>query len=533
MGQFKPMVKMMTDEPSVILKLKKGGKVHHKSHKEHEEHGHKPMHKAMGSAVNMPAEMGMAPMRPSMMARRKAMNPMLYKKGGDVKAELHKVEKELKHHEHEKASKAHHGLKHGGKVHHKSGHPEGSMEHHKAMAKHYEKMCKEGGSAHAHKMLKHHKAMCAGGKYASGGAIDKDETRTTIEGNAKKFEKTKVVDGQHHDKHHGTGAIKEGKPAGYKHGGHAHKHHKATGGAIPADTHEKKNVGKVKMHGTIEGNEHDYLSTEMHSAKRDKAHGTGGIKETNAGGFKRGGKVAGIGRAIEGGNWENRPADTSHGGKQNGTTGGVRESNAGGFKHGGHAAKKHYATGGNVISDGKAVKMPRHFVSRPVANSLQSGTFAKGGEVKKKEDKPNLRLIKTHTGPKGHVAKVYKDRDWEEYRTKFYTPEGKHLTEGDSHTDDLEDAHMTAKHEVNRGYAKGGKAKKYAEGASVTPSGDPKVVTDKASRELEEALNPLSMAKEGYQKIKDYFTSKPAPAGSVTKTEKSVTVSPRKRGGRA
>ena len=93
MGQFKPMVKMMTDEPSVILKLKKGGKVHHKSHKEHEEHGHKPMHKAMGSAVNMPAEMGMAPMRPSMMARRKAMNPMMYKKGGNVEAELHKVEK--------------------------------------------------------------------------------------------------------------------------------------------------------------------------------------------------------------------------------------------------------------------------------------------------------------------------------------------------------------------------------------------------------------------------------------------------------
>jgi len=41
------------------------------------------------------------------------------------------------------------------------------------------------------------------------------------------------------------------------------------------------------------------------------------------------------------------------------------------------------------------------------------------------------------------------------------------------------------------------------------------------------------MAKEGFQKIKDYFTSKPAPAGSVTKTEKSVTVAPRKRGGRA
>jgi hypothetical protein len=477
MGQFKPMVKMMTDEPSVILKLKKGGNVHHKSHKEHEEHGHKPMHKAMGSAVNIPSTMGMAapmgsaPMRPSMMARRKAMNPMMYKKGGNVEAELHKVEKELKHHEAMKASKAHHGLKGGGKVHKMSGHPEGSMKHHKAMCDHYEEKCKAGGSAHDHKMLKHHKAMCMGGKYAEGGAIDKAETRTTIKGNAKKFEKTMVVDGQKHDKAHRTGEIKEGKPAGYKHGGHAHKmHHKSTGGDIPADTHEKKNMGKSKMHGTIEGNEHDYLDTEMHSAKRDKAHGTGGIKESNAGGFKHGGKAHKMHHKATGGaipaatekgmnasgDYENRPADTSVPGVQNRKTGQVNESNAGGFKHGGHAAKKHYATGGNVVDSGKAVKMPKHFVSRPVANSLQSGTFKKGGNVKK-----------------------------------------------------------------------------YESGSSVTPSGDPKVVTDKASRELEEALNPLSMMKEGYQKVRDYFTNKPAPAGSVTKTEKSVTVTPRKRGGRA
>ena len=343
MGQFKPMVKMMTDEPSVILKLKKGGKVHHKAHKEHEEHhGHKAMHHMHHDE----AEHGHSPKKPSMAHRRKAMNPN-FKKGGAVaheEHEIHKLEKELKHHEHEKASKAHHGLKKGGKVHHK----------------------------------------------ASGGAIDRDETKTTIKGNAKKFEKTKVVDGSKHDKHHGTGDIKEGKAGSYK-----------TGGAIPSDTHEKKNVGKSKMHSTIEGNEHDYLETEMHSAKKDKAHGTKGIKETNAGGFKRGGRMhhKATGGAIpaatekskreghlkqgtvEGGDWEDRPADTSTAGKKNGKTGGVKEGNAGGFKHGGHASKKHYATGGNVIDDGKAVKMPRHFVSKPVANSLQSGTFKKGGKV--------------------------------------------------------------------------------------------------------------------------------------------------------
>ena len=66
---------------------------------------------------------------------------------------------------------------------------------------------------------------------------------------------------------------------------------------------------------------------------------------------------------------------------KNGTTGGVKEANAGGYKKGG-SAKKAFATGGNVVSDGKAEKMPRRPVSRPVANSLQSGTFKKGGKVK-------------------------------------------------------------------------------------------------------------------------------------------------------
>jgi hypothetical protein len=430
MGQFKPMVKMMTNEPSVILKLKKGGKV---SKMAMGGNDFVPMQSTMTSGMPSAAPMGMAPKKPSMMARRRAMNPMLAKKGGSAE-------------KHEDAAQD------------------------RAMIK---------------------KAL-AGKKFASGGKIDSAETKTTIKGNAGKFLNTKVNDGDKTDKAHGTKGIKE------------------------------QNAGGYKMGGTIEGNAGKFLKTKVVDGdKIDKAHGTKGIKESNAGGYKKGGKV----------NWENRPADTAKAGVSNMTTGGVRESNAGGYKKGG-STKKAYATGGTVDT-GKAVKMPKHFVSRPVANSLQSGTFAKGGEVKKKDEKPNLRLVKTHTGPKGHVAKVYKDRDWEEYRTKFYTPEGKHLTEGDSHTDDLEDAHMTAKHEVNRGYAKGGKAKKYAEGASVTPAGDPKVVTDKASRELEEALNPLSMAKEGFQKIKDYFTSKPAPAGSVTKTEKSVTVAPRKRGGRA
>jgi hypothetical protein len=563
MGQFKPMVKMYTDEPSMILKLKKGGKVHHKETKKQElaEHGHKSMHHHAMSGMHhaFESEHGSAPKKPSMSERRKAMNPNQYKKGGKVEHKLDggmmgapmgapmapmarpqiaAMDPRARMARAMQVRKALTGMKKGG---------------HMGMEKHIEKLEKE---LHHHESMPMEKAHKMHHK-ASGGAIDRDETKTTIKGNAKKFEKTMVVDGQHHDKHHGTGEIHEGKPAGFKHGGKMHKmHHKATGGAIPSDTHEKVNKGKIKMHGTIEGNEHDYLNTEMHSAKRDKAHGTGGIKETNAGGFKHGGKIhhKATGGAIpaatmkgmkedrlkgdtyEDGDWENRAADTATRGKMNGKTGQVNESNAGGFKHGGHAAKKHYATGGNVVDDGKAVKMPHHFVSRPVANSLQSGTFAKGGKVdyysdlakrlQKNPEKPNLRLVKTHTGPKGHVAKVYKDKDYGEYRTKFYTPEGKHLTEGDSHTDDAEDAHMTAMHEVNRGYKRGGRATKKFDGGGSTSddqfaqkANQDYANWEKAQRAENEADKNMipNAIKSGVNAIKNLFSSKETPKAPAKK----------------
>ena len=73
MGQFKPMVKMMTTEPSVELKLKKGGKVAKKA-----DGGMmgamQPMARPMAA---MPARGGMqsaaTPMAPSLAARRRAM----------------------------------------------------------------------------------------------------------------------------------------------------------------------------------------------------------------------------------------------------------------------------------------------------------------------------------------------------------------------------------------------------------------------------------------------------------------------------
>ena len=102
--------------------------------------------------------------------------------------------------------------------------------------------------------------------------------------------------------------------------------------------------------------------------------------------------------------------------------------------------------------------------------SLPKDDFNRGGKAKKArggnlghyddaENKPNLRLVKTHTGPEGHKAKVYKDGDYNEHRVKFFKPDGSYQSKADYHGD-LEDAHDTAKSEVARGFKSGGKANK-------------------------------------------------------------------------
>ena len=95
MGDFKQMVKMETTEPSVILKLKKGGSAHKKM-----KHGgdtdHKPMQGKMNGGImgalsgatpvirgTTAAPVARMPARPSMASRRKAMMakaPMMPKK---------------------------------------------------------------------------------------------------------------------------------------------------------------------------------------------------------------------------------------------------------------------------------------------------------------------------------------------------------------------------------------------------------------------------------------------------------------------
>jgi hypothetical protein len=132
MGQFKPMVKMVTTEPSVELKLKSGGAVEKKM----QMGGALAATPAAGPAMRAPARGGMmpagAPGKPSMAARRRAMKAMpagaapaapvgmagrMMKEGGDT----------LSEHAAKPASKAHKGLKTGGVVDGQGGYKDGGI----------------------------------------------------------------------------------------------------------------------------------------------------------------------------------------------------------------------------------------------------------------------------------------------------------------------------------------------------------------------------------------------------------------------
>jgi hypothetical protein len=221
MGQFKPMVKMMTTEPTVELKLKKGGHVNMKKGGKAEA-GHKKMADGGGAmdmmmgtpalvgrpAVNAPVR---APGKPSMASRRKAMMakkpavtpsgpsmaPPPMKKGGKAeggeskathKAEMSKMkglEKELKSHESKPASKGHKGLKTGGVALGNAG------------------GYKKGGSAK---------------KYAKGGVEGNGIINTENQGG--KYRDTLMHTAEYTGKSSGkTGDVKNGNGGGYKTGG--------------------------------------------------------------------------------------------------------------------------------------------------------------------------------------------------------------------------------------------------------------------------------------------------------------------------
>jgi hypothetical protein len=336
MGQFKPMVKMMTTEPTVELKLKRGGSATHARHQ-------KAVKKADGGALGMMAgspppttPMGNPAAARAMAARRMMKGappmgptaqtgrpPMAMPAGAMARPPM---------------------MKEGGKV---------DKAQDKAMIK---KAFKQ------HDMQEHKGASGTKLKLKNGGAaMDAAMTKTTVKGNAGKFAKTMVVDGDKTDRAHGTGKVKVGNAGGYKKGGMAmcYGGKMATGGSIPSETIR----GKPS-------------TTIVDEAKPDRAHGTGGVKMGNAGGFKRGGRPFAKGGGVDG-NVSGTPP-----GVTNTTTGSVKEANAGGYKRGGSPVKK-FARGGGVQDDGAAVKMPQGHKkpSSPVAISKLSGTFKRGGEV--------------------------------------------------------------------------------------------------------------------------------------------------------
>ena len=80
MGEFKPMVKMETTEPSVILKLKKGGSATHKRmHAEGAKEGFKPVKKMDGGMMGSMAGSSAMPMGNPVAARAMAAKRMAAK----------------------------------------------------------------------------------------------------------------------------------------------------------------------------------------------------------------------------------------------------------------------------------------------------------------------------------------------------------------------------------------------------------------------------------------------------------------------
>jgi hypothetical protein len=148
MGQFKPMVKMQTTEPTVELKLKTGGAVEKKM-----AGGGAPMG-AMIGAPKGGMMAGAKPKKPSLASRRRAMMASgaagapagraeslmaiapAMKKGGEMESskvhkaemkELSGIKKELTKHEDMPASKGHRGLKTGGVVNGNGGFKTGGV----------------------------------------------------------------------------------------------------------------------------------------------------------------------------------------------------------------------------------------------------------------------------------------------------------------------------------------------------------------------------------------------------------------------
>lgn len=251
---------METTEPSVILKLKKGGHVSNRKMKSTslDKAGHKKMADggAMGALAMNPALVGRpavnapvaAPGKPSMADRRQAMmakkpmpSAMMAKEGGkaDMAQDKAMIKKAIKQHdaqEHKGGEGTKLKLKHGGKMN-------------------------TGG------------VVDGQGGYKDGGII-----KTKDQGG--EFRNTKVVDGEKADHSPAnTKGVKLGNGGGYKTGGVA----KANGGGY-------KKGGSAKKHFATGGKVSSGAPVAMPQGRK-KPSSPVAIKELS-GTFKKGGKVA-------------------------------------------------------------------------------------------------------------------------------------------------------------------------------------------------------------------------------------------------
>jgi len=397
MAEFKPMVKMYTTEPSVELKLKKGGHVKMKA-KEHD--GHKMMDGGVPPSMPtaMPARGGMptaaAPMKPSLAMRRKAMRAMpsaaapagpvgmagrMMKKGGTC-------EEKLEAHAKKPASKAHKGLKTGGVAMGQSGFKEGGIINTEGQGGKYrdtkmntaERTTKTSGKTGEVKNGNGGGFKKGGRCYAKGGGVE-GNVSTTPAG------KTGTT----------TGEVKLGNAGGFKKGGKAKK--MADGGA------SKKAVDGAKSGtGTVTEVERQIVrkvtpkkSSDSRDVQSNDMTPSGTplnpefLKDyLKAPHYKKGGKTK---KYADGGMVQGAPIglpSVSPTGRVGlppvSASGRIYDPNSAMLAQqpGGQPMPVGYATGGSVNDEGKAVKMPPRRVPTPVSINQLSGTYKKGGRVK-------------------------------------------------------------------------------------------------------------------------------------------------------
>ena len=399
MGQFKPMVKMMTTEPSIELKLKKGG--HAKMPKMKtggDVEGHKPMMNGgvMDRLARTPAMIGRpavnamvkTPGKPSMSDRRKAMKPM--KEGGETskehRAEMKKMAKTaeaLKEHAGKPASKAHKGLKSGGLA-----------------------ACATGGVVMGQGGYKTGGVVKGQGGYKKGGIINTEKQGGEYRNTKMDTAKPDMSKGK-------TGDVKMGA-GGYKKGGNVKKYQQ--GGVTEVERQIVRQAPPVNvtadreaeiMRGFPKARE---IGRAMPGSERlPKALGRDTLSDEKRRMLQDIGRpyVEQLGAGVMSDEDRRMLQEMMR-----------REMNRPAMKKGGAAKKAEgaakkagggacYAKGGSVNDEGKAEKMPQG--SKKAAPTIQvsqlSGTFKKGGLAQTPAEKRLNKMFQKENAPAMKAAK--------------------------------------------------------------------------------------------------------------------------------